>query len=76
MTKFIEYFGSAHLNSRNVAAYETKKGVTLKAENVVTDKVLGEKEFNTYEDAENWFSDLPGSNNISRLSSALEIIAE
>ncbi len=74
MTKFIEYFGSAHLNSMNVAAYETKKGVTLKAENVETDKVFGELKFNSYEEAEDWFSELPGSNNVSRLNSALEVL--
>ena len=74
MSKFIEYFGSAHLNSMNVGAYETENGVTLKSENVATDTIYGEKEFESYEDAENWFGELPGINNVSRLDSALEIL--
>ena len=74
MNKFIEFFGAAHLNSRNIAAYESEKGITLKAENVETSRVLGFVHFESIEAAENWFSNLPGINNISRLDSALALI--
>ena len=76
MSKFINFFGSAHLNSKNVAAYENEDGVKLIAENIVTGKELGSMQFDSYEDAEEWFDDLLGSNNVSRLASALEALSE
>ena len=72
MKKFIGFFGSAHLNSMNVAAYENANGCLLVAENVVTDKEFGKKQFESHEAAEAWFSELDGSNNLSRLNSAIQ----
>jgi hypothetical protein len=71
MKKFIEFFGSAHWNNQNVAAYKTANGAVLKAENVVTGRVLGARMFDSYDAAEDWFSNLPGANNLSRLDSAI-----
>ena len=71
MSKFVKFFGSAHLNGRNVAAYENEDGVKLIAENIVTGEGFGSVQFDSYEDAEEWFDGLPGSNNASRLISAL-----
>ena len=76
MKKFIEFFGSAHLNSMNVAVYENADGCSLVVENVATDKEFGEKQFDSYEAAEDWFSELDGSNNLSRLASAIEELVE
>ena len=76
MKKFIEFFGTAHLNSKNIAAYSNEAGVALVAENVETGKEFGEMQFDSYEEAENWFGGLPGSNNVSRLDSALEALSE
>ena len=76
MSKFIEFFGSAHLNNKNVAAYKNEEGVLLVAENVESGKDLGSLQFESYESAELWFSDLDGSNNVSRLDSALHIISK
>ena len=76
MEKFIEYFGSAHLNSKNVAAYQLADCVTLKAEHIETGKVIGKRDFDSYDDAEEWFCNLPGSNNVSRLDSALDALNE
>ena len=72
MNKFIEFFGSAHLNNKNVSAYENKEGCVLFAENVENGKKLGSIQFDSYENAESWFSALAGSNNVSRLDSAIE----
>ena len=76
MRKFLEFFGTAHLNSKNVAAYSNDDGVALVAENVETGKELGEMQFDSYEEAESWFGELTGSNNVSRLDSALERLSE
>lgn len=70
--QFIEFFGSAHLNGYNVAAYELQNGKTrLIAEDIITSKEFGHRDFESFDDAENWFSNLPGINNVSRLHSAL-----
>lgn len=74
MKKFIEFFGSAHLSSMNVAAYENEIGCLLVAENVESGKEFGGLQFDSYEAAENWFSELDGSSNLSRLASAIEAI--
>ncbi len=72
MSNFIEFYGTAHLNGMNVAEYNTDPGVTLKAENIETGQVFGERSFDGHEAAEYWFSNLPGINNVSRLDSALD----
>lgn len=74
MQKFIEFFGLAHFNSMNIAAYENANGCLLIVENVVTGKELGTRQFDSYQAAKDWFFNLDGSNNLSRLSSAIELI--
>lgn len=74
MKNFIKFFGSAHLNSMNVAVYENEIGFLLVVENVESGKEFGELQFDSYEAAENWFSNLPGVNNLSRLDSAIDVI--
>ena len=74
MKEFIDFFGSAHLNSKNVAAYSNENGVLLTAENIANGKKLGSLQFESYENAEHWFSSLEGINNASRLGSALDIL--
>ena len=75
MSKFIKYMGSAHLNNHNVALYENDKGACLKAEQVVTDKSLGEMQFSSIEEAKDWYYGLPG-NELGQLDNALDELIE
>ena len=74
MRNFIEFYGSAHLNNRNIASYETRDGVMLVAENIITGEILGELAFDDTESADDWFANLQGESNAQRLDIALEII--
>ena len=72
MKTFIDFFGTAHLNDMNIAAYENERGVILIAEDIVKDKELGRMQFDNYESAVEWFSALNGTSNVSRLDKAID----
>ena len=55
MSKFIKFLGRAHINSMNVALYESG---TVRAENVVTNRSIGAMSFDSVEAAEDWFDGL------------------
>lgn len=74
MKKFMGFFGTSHLNNRNVAAYENEGGCLLVVENVISDEALSELQFESYAAADEWFSTLPGHNNLARLKTAIDSI--
>lgn len=71
MAKFIKYFGKAHLEYMNVAAYESEDGASVRAENVVNGKSVGARTFRSVEEAEDWWDSLPGSG-AGKLANAID----
>ena len=73
---FVKYLGTAHLNGRNVALYSNGTRTELRGETVgqQTVRIYGTKKFGSPEAAQMWFDGMPGSNNASKLASALEAL--
>lgn len=73
----VKYMGTAHLNGLNIAIYSDGPRVELRSQTVdrQTVRVDGTKKFESPEEAQAWFDGMPGSNNISRLASALDMLS-
>ncbi|MCG8991924.1 hypothetical protein LH427_09360 [Laribacter hongkongensis] len=70
--KFAKYISRTHINSKNIAVYTSKTGAAVvKAENVVTGEVLGTRKFQSVEQAQEWFDNMPG-NELGMLLNALD----
>ncbi len=70
-TVFVKFMSSAHLQGGNVSMYVEPGGTTwLYAENLVHDYTAGKRLFLTREDAENWYTSLPGTG-VGKLDNAL-----
>lgn len=72
--KFIKYLSAAHLNWMNIAVYQNGEKIKARAENAVTGKSIGARDFESEKHLNNWFAGLPGSG-LGRLSNALSEIA-
>ena len=72
--KFIKYLSNAHLNYMNIAVYENGSKIKARVENVVNGKSIGAREFDSMEQLESWFYDLPGSD-LGRIENAMNEIS-
>lgn len=59
MAKFIKYLGEAHINEMNVALYDSG---SLRVENVVNNKSIGARQFESVSAAEDWFESIGDTN--------------
>jgi hypothetical protein len=73
MSKFIEYISASHFNNKNIALYENEKGASLRAEQVINDACLGVMQFDSIDEAKEWYENIEG-NKINKLINALELL--
>lgn len=59
MAKFIKYLGEAHINAMNVALYDSG---SLRVENVVNNKSVYARKFESVSAAEQWFESIGDTN--------------
>ncbi len=59
MARFIKYLGAAHINHMNVALYDTG---SLRVENVVNQKSIGARKFESVSAASDWFESIGDTN--------------
>ena len=67
---FVAFLGHAHLNSQNVAVYQSGDRVTAKVENVLTGKSYGARTFDSQTSLDAWYARLPGTG-LGRLYNAM-----
>jgi hypothetical protein len=59
MSKFVKYLGEAHINQMNIALYDSG---SIRVENVVNQKSIGARAFDSVADAEEWFESIGETN--------------
>ncbi len=73
-TTFIEYVSLSHLNSRNIALYERHDGkAIMQIEDLRDGEVMEFKHFKNVGEAEDWYSELPGTG-LGKLVNAMNAI--
>ncbi|MNM49755.1 hypothetical protein D3C76_1202000 [compost metagenome] len=71
--KFIKFISPEHLNYMNIAVYQNGTRIKIRAENVVTGKSVGARDFSSLDDLGDWYESFPGSG-LGRLDSAIKRI--